>query len=93
MDRDVPLSSLDPHPDCETARTLYLQPMSGLCGIHPKFPGLLDLPQWQRRRIHYPMTMFRPRRVLEHDLPGLAAQPGTKSGAKVFEIKLSGVMS
>jgi hypothetical protein len=88
MDRDVPLSSLDPHPDCETARTLYLQPMSGLCGIHPKFPGLLDLPQWQGRR-----TMFRPRRVLEHDLPRLAAQPGTKSGAKVFEIKLSGVMS
>ena len=30
--------------------------------------------------MRYPMTMFRPRRVLEHDL-------GTKSGAKVFDIK------
>jgi hypothetical protein len=28
----------------------YLQPVSGPCGIHPKLPGLLDLPQWQGRR-------------------------------------------
>ena len=68
----------------------YLQPGDGLYATHPKLPGLLDLPQWQGRRMRYPMTMFRLRRVLEHDRPEVGSHPGTKTGGNAFDIRLFG---
>jgi len=36
------------------------------------------------------MTMFRLRRVLEHDRPEVGSHPGTKTGGNAFDIRLFG---